>query len=48
MLRLGPVERLAELADGPNGCGEVARGGCTFALNFSVTSSGGKKTLEPS
>jgi hypothetical protein len=31
-----PVEELAELADGPTGCGEVARGGCSFAWNFSV------------
>ena len=31
----GPVV-LAELADGPTGCGEVARGGCIFACNFSV------------
>jgi hypothetical protein len=23
-----PVEELTELADGPTGCGEVARGGC--------------------
>ena len=30
---------LAELADGPTGCGEVARGGCLFAWNFSVTRS---------
>jgi len=34
--RFRPVE-LAELADGPSGCGEVARGGCLFAWNFSVT-----------
>jgi len=26
-----PVEELAELADGPTGCGEVTRGGCLFA-----------------
>jgi hypothetical protein len=25
------------LADGPTGCGEVARGGCSSAWNFSVT-----------
>jgi hypothetical protein len=31
-----PVEELPELADGPSGCGEVARGGCLFAWNFSV------------
>ena len=28
-----------ELAYGPTGCGEVARGGCSFAWNFSVTRS---------
>jgi len=28
-----PVEELAELADGPAGCGEVANGGCSFAWN---------------
>ena len=33
------VEMLAGLADGSIGCGEVARGGCLFARNFSVTSS---------
>jgi len=32
-----PVEVLAELADGPTGCGEVAMGGCIFVWNFSVT-----------
>ena len=32
-----PVEESAELVDGPIGCGEVARGGCLFAWNFSVT-----------
>ena len=26
-----------ELADGPTGCGEMARGGCLCAWNFSVT-----------
>ena len=26
-----PVQELAELADGPTGCGEAARGGCSFA-----------------
>lgn len=31
-----PVEESAVLADGPTGCGEVARGGC---CNFSVTRS---------
>jgi len=34
-----PVEELAELADGPTGRGEVARGGCSFAWNFIVTRS---------
>ena len=29
-----PAEELAELADGPTGCGEVARGGCLFAWNL--------------
>jgi hypothetical protein len=33
------VEMLAELVDGPTGCGEVASGGCLFARDFSVTSS---------
>jgi hypothetical protein len=32
----GPVA-LAELPDGATGCGEVARGGCIFACNFSAT-----------
>ena len=34
-----PVEELAELADGPPGCGEVARGGCAVAWNVRVTRS---------
>jgi hypothetical protein len=34
-----PVEELAELADGPSGCGEMVRGGCVFACNFSLTRS---------
>ena len=29
-------EEFPELADGPSGCGKVARGGCFFAWNFSV------------
>jgi hypothetical protein len=33
-----PVEKLAELAAGPTGCFEEARGGCLFAWNFSVIS----------
>ena len=36
---LRPVEDLAELADGPTECGEVARGGCIYVSNFSVTRS---------
>jgi hypothetical protein len=34
-----PAEELAELADGPIGSAEVARGGCLFAWNFSVSRS---------
>jgi len=34
-----PVEKLAELLDGPTGCGEVARSGCLFEWNFNVTRS---------
>jgi len=34
-----PVEELAELADGPTGRGEVAKGGCAFAWNISLTRS---------
>jgi len=34
-----PLESFAELADGPSGCGEVARGGCSFAMTSSVTRS---------
>jgi hypothetical protein len=30
------VEELAELVDGPIGCGKVERDGCLFAQNFSV------------
>jgi hypothetical protein len=33
------VEDLAELVDRPTGGGAMARGGCLFAWNFSVTSS---------
>jgi len=33
------VEDLAELADGPTGCGEVESGGWLFVWNFSETSS---------
>jgi len=38
MHRFWSVE-LAELADGPAGCDEVATGWCLFAWNFSVTRS---------
>jgi hypothetical protein len=31
------MDDLAELADGPTGCGEVARGGCSLSWNCSVT-----------
>ena len=34
-----PMDELAELADGPTGSGETARGGCLFAWNISVTRS---------
>ena len=33
------VEELAELADEPAWCGEVAKGGWLFAWNFNVTKS---------
>ena len=33
------MEELAEPADGPAECSEVARGGCVFAWSFSVTRS---------
>ena len=36
------AKELAELADGPAGCGEVARGGCLFAWNLRVTRSAGE------
>lgn len=39
MLAFWPLEELDELAAVPTGCGEVARGGCLFAWNFSVTRS---------
>ena len=39
LLRFWPVGELALLADGPAGCGEVARGGCSYAWSFSVTRS---------
>ena len=31
------VEELPELADGLTACGKVAKGGCLFGWNFSVT-----------
>jgi len=34
-----PVEEIAELAGGPTGCGEVARGGRSFTWHFSVARS---------
>jgi len=34
----GQWRSVEELADGPTECGEVARGGCLFAWNFSVKS----------
>jgi len=34
-----PVKQLAELANGPNGRGKVARGECSFAWNFSMARS---------
>ena len=34
-----PVEELAKLADEPTGRCEVAKSGCLFAWNFSVTRS---------
>ena len=38
-LRFWPVQELAELADGPTGCVEVAWGGCLCVRNFSATRS---------
>ena len=48
VLRFWPVEELAQLAGGPTGCGEVARGGCLFAWNLesdvvNCTYEGGEK-----
>ena len=39
LLRFWPVEDIADLVDGPTGCGDVARGGGLFAWNFTVTRS---------
>jgi hypothetical protein len=36
LLHACPVGDLAELADGPTGCGEEARGGCSFACNIAA------------
>jgi hypothetical protein len=33
------VEEIAGLADGPTGCDQLARGGCLFVCDFSVTRS---------
>jgi len=33
------VEEITELADGLTGCDQLARGGCLFACDFSVTRS---------
>jgi hypothetical protein len=33
------AHQLVELADGPTGCGKVARGGCLLAWNFLVAMS---------
>lgn len=33
------VEEIAELADGPTGCDQLARDGCLFGCDFSVTRS---------
>jgi hypothetical protein len=38
-LHFWPVAEVAELADGPTGCGEMAGGECLFAWNFSVSRS---------
>jgi hypothetical protein len=50
-LRFWPVQQSAELADRPIGCGEVARGGCSFVWNLSVTRSpffyGAKRKTRP-
>ena len=46
LLHFWLVEELAELADKGTGCGEMARGGCLFAWNFSVTRSALLKEME--
>ena len=35
-----------KLADGPNGCHKVVKGGCSFALKFSVTRSAAHSEAE--
>ena len=45
------MEELAELADGPTGCGEVARGGCFIYMKLqrdkvNCTRGGGEKPLD--
>jgi len=37
LLHFWRVEELVELADGPTGYGEVARGGCSCTRNFIAT-----------
>ena len=34
-----PLEDLALFGNGPSECSEMARGGCSYAWNFSVTQS---------
>jgi hypothetical protein len=36
LVRFWPAEGLALLADGPTGCDEVVRGGCSYVWNLSV------------
>jgi hypothetical protein len=31
-----PIKEIAELAGEPTGCGEMSRGGCSLAWNYSV------------
>ena len=35
MIAFWPVEEIAKLAEKATGCGEVARGGCSFVSTFS-------------
>jgi len=50
MISLWPVEDLAELAGGPTGRGEMARGGCLFWLELQcdkvTCTDGGQKVLD--